>query len=162
MNMAIEIRDAVLYEAEHLSELAMRSKAYWGYSDAFLEKCRDELSVQPFDIEDSNFHYSVGILKNEIVGFYAIERLSQSAFELDALFVEPKHIGAGIGSALMDHAKKRVMALGGQVLTIQSDPNAERFYRAAGGVLTGTRESGSIRGRYLPVFEILLNGENAA
>jgi hypothetical protein len=56
----------------------------------------------------------------------------------------------------MDHAKKRVMALGGQVLTIQSDPNAERFYCVAGGVLSGTRESGSIRGGYLPVFEINL------
>ena len=52
--MVIEIRDAVTNEAEHLSDIAMRSKAYWGYSDAFLEKCRDELSVQPFDIEDSN------------------------------------------------------------------------------------------------------------
>jgi hypothetical protein len=62
----------------------------------------------------------------------------------------------------MDHAKKRVVELCGHVLTIQSDPNAERFYRAAGGVFTGTRESGSIRGRYLPVFEILLNGENVA
>ena len=158
--MVIEIRDAVPYEAEHLSDIAMRSKAYWGYSDTFLEKCRDELSVQPFDIEDSNFEYSVGILKNEIVGFYAIERLSPSVFELDALFVEPKRIGTGIGRALMDHAKKRVLALGGQVLTIQSDPNAERFYRATGGVLTGTRESGSIRGRYLPVFEIRLIGNN--
>lgn len=152
----IEIRNAVPNEAEHLSNIAMRSKAYWGYSDAFLDRCREELSVQPFDIEDSNFQYSVGILKNEIAGFYAIKRVSQSAFELDALFVEPKHIGTGIGRALMDHAKKRVLGLGGQVLTIQSDPNAESFYRAAGGILTGTRESGSIRGRYLPVFEILL------
>lgn len=157
--MIVKIRDAVPYEAKHLSDIAMRSKAYWGYSNAFLEKCRDELSVQPFDIENNNFQYSVGLLKNTIVGFYAIERLSQSAFELNALFVEPKYIGTGIGRALMDHAKKRVIASGGQVLTIQSDPNAERFYRAAGGVLTGTRESGSIRGRYLPVFEILLNGE---
>jgi len=114
--MVIEIRDAVPNEAEHLSGIAMRSKAYWGYSDAFLEKCRDELSVQPFDIEDSNFYYSVGRLRNEIVGFYAIERLSLSAFELDALFVEPKHIGTGIGRTLMDHAKKRVLASGGSGL----------------------------------------------
>jgi len=67
--MVIKIRDAVPNEAEHLSDIAMRSKAYWGYSDAFLEKCRDELSVQPFDIEDRNFQYSVGLLKSEIVGF---------------------------------------------------------------------------------------------
>ena len=157
--MVLEIRDAVPNEAENLSDIAMRSKAYWGYSDTFLEKCRDELSVQPFDIEDSNYQYSVGLLKNEIIGFYAIKRLSQSKFELDAMFVEPEHIGTGVGRALMDHAKKRVLASGGQVLTIQSDPNAEKFSRSAGGVLTGTRESGSIRGRYLPVIEIKLVGD---
>ena len=61
--MAIAIRGAVPYEADQLSDIAMRSKEYWGYSDVFLEKCRDELSVQPFDIEDSNFTYSVGLLK---------------------------------------------------------------------------------------------------
>jgi GNAT superfamily N-acetyltransferase len=140
--------------------LAMRSKAYWGYSDTFMEKCRAELSVQASDIEDSDFQYSVGELKNKIVGFYAIKRLSPSEFELTALFVESDHIGAGVGRALIGHAKKRAVGLGGHVLTIQSDPNADEFYRAAGGVLTGTRESGSIRGRYLPVFKIMLTAEN--
>lgn len=46
--------------------------------------------------------------------------------------------------------------LGATKLIIQGDPNAERFYLAAGAVLTGTRESGSIPGRYLPTFAINL------
>ena len=144
-------------EATLLSDLAMRSKAYWGYSNEFMEKCRDELSVQAFDIENRNFQYLVGELNNEIVGFYALERLSQLELELEALFVEPKEIGAGIGGALIRHAKKRAAGLGGQVLKIQGDPHAEKFYRAAGGVLTGTQESASIGGRYLPMFEINLS-----
>jgi hypothetical protein len=44
--------------------------------------------------------------------------------------------------------------MGATKLIIQGDPNAERFYIAAGGVRTGTRESASIPGRFLPTFAI--------
>ena len=40
--MNIKIRNAVVSEAKLLSDLAMRSKAYWGYSKEFMEKCRAE------------------------------------------------------------------------------------------------------------------------
>ena len=37
---------------------------------------------------------------------------------------------------------------------IQGDPNASKFYEAAGARLVGTRESGSVPGRDLPLYEI--------
>ena len=154
--MSIKIRGAVSNEAALLSDLAMRSKAHWGYSSEFIQACRAELTVLPQNIESKEFQYVVGDLDGEVVGFYALKRISPSVFELEAMFVEPKHIGHGIGRALINHAKKRAIALGGLVLTIQSDPHAEIFYRAAGGILTGTQESGSIGGRYLSTFEIPL------
>ena len=154
--MIPKIRNAVKSEAKLLSDLAMRSKAYWGYSNEFMEKCRNELMVQPFDIENKNFQYLVAELNNEIVGFYALGRNSKLEFELEALFVAPNHIGVGIGQALISHAKIRAAELGGQILKIQGDPNAAGFYRAAGGVFVGTKESASIGGRYLPMFEITL------
>jgi hypothetical protein len=43
MIMNLVIREAVSSEAALLSALAMRSKAYWGYSSDFMEKCRAEL-----------------------------------------------------------------------------------------------------------------------
>lgn len=158
--MIIEIRDATQPEAKLLSDLAFRSKAYWGYSDEFMEQAREELSVSSANIGSKNFQYLVAELKNEIVGFYGLERLSQKEFELDALFVAPEHIGAGVGRTLMNHAINRATQLGAQILIIQSDPNAEKFYRAAGGVVTGTKESLSIPGRYLPMLEITLTGKN--
>ncbi len=158
--MTILIRNARPDEATTLNALAMRSKAYWGYSNEFMEACREELSVLPGAIESDKFHYAVAERRGEIVGYYALERLSASAFELEALFVEPAHIGSGVGWALITHAKRYAAGAGGRVLVIQGDPNAASFYRAAGGALTGSRESASIPGRFLPMFEIRLTSDN--
>ena len=38
-------------EAAILSDLALRSKSYWGYDADFLEACRDELGLQAEDFE---------------------------------------------------------------------------------------------------------------
>ncbi|MDJ0703904.1 MAG: GNAT family N-acetyltransferase [Leptolyngbyaceae cyanobacterium MO_188.B28] len=94
----------------------------------------------------------------EIVGFYGVERLSLLQFELEALFVEPVHMGLGIGRALMTHAKNFIAESGGSTLLIQGDPNAEGFYRALGAQLIGKKESASIPGRFLPMFLIEVSG----
>ena len=154
--MSYEVRAAIPAEADILSHLAMRSKAFWGYSQEFLDACEQELSVSPEDIEAETYHHEVAENAGNIFGFYALKRLSGNKYELEALFVEPDYIGTGIGRALMTHALKRVRLEGGASVIIQSDPYAVRFYKAAGGVLIGERESESIPGRYLPLYEIKL------
>ncbi len=151
-----KIRAARPDEAASLSLLAMRSKAYWGYSQDFLDACRTELSVLPAEIKAGEYQHAVAENDSGILGFYALKRLTGRKFELEALFVEPDHIGTGIGRALMSHAHESVDSQGGTAIIIQSDPHAARFYKAAGGVLIGEKESGSIPGRYLPVYEISL------
>jgi GNAT superfamily N-acetyltransferase len=91
---------------------------------------------------------------DSILGFHSVEALSESDWELDALFVEPEHIGTGIGRLLVQHALKIVSERGATRLIIQGDPNATEFYQALGARQIGTRESGSIPGRFLPLFEI--------
>jgi len=162
MNEVVQIRDAEPHEADVLSELAMCSKAYWGYSAEFMSACQNELSVSSDKLNNTKFHYRVAEVGGEIVGFYALEYLSESVFELEALFVEPQHIGSGIGKALINHAKEQAATLGGSTLIIQGDPHAGKFYRAAGGRLTGKQESASIPGRFLPTFSISLEGEDVA
>ena len=44
------IRSARPEEAETLSALALRSKAYWGYPADFMEACREELTLTPMTI----------------------------------------------------------------------------------------------------------------
>lgn len=155
------IRPARVSDAETLTALALRSKQHWGYSQAFMDKCRSELTVEPQRILSERFDMVVASINSSIVGYYSLEHLAGGNFELDALFVDPPHIGKGIGKRLIDHAMQRISQLGGTSFVVQGDPNAENFYVAAGGRKVATRESGSIPGRFLPVFEISVSGKNA-
>lgn len=150
------IRAACPEEAQELTSLACRSKAHWGYSPEFMEACRRELTVSPDRVESDRYRYFVAVDGNSTLGFYALERLSDGDCELDALFVEPAWIGSGVGRALIEHARRTATQIGATRLIIQGDPHAADFYLAAGGRQTGERESGSIPGRSLPVFEIPL------
>lgn len=139
-----------------LSALALRSKAHWGYPSEFIESCRKELFYSSEQFDSHKFSFVVAEIAGTVVGFYALEHIFTTEFELEALFVEPEFIGKGVGRVLMDHAKRTVTDLGGKSLVIQGDPHAARFYKMAGGVLAGERESDSIPGRFLPVFIVLL------
>ena len=156
MNITLEttIRKADHYEAEALTALALRSKAYWGYSQEFMAACRAELTYSQANI--CNNHFFVAENGNSIVGFYGLVRLSTAEIELEAMFVEPAFIGQGLGRTLIEHAKKSAANLGAVNMIVQSDPHATSFYLAAGGTLTGQTTSGSISGRYLPTFTIQL------
>ena len=148
------IREADAGEAGLLSELAMRSKAHWGYTQAFLDACRAELSVDASRIGSEDYRCFVAIDNDSIAGFYTVEDMSEGVWELGALFVDPAHIGTGIGRSLVRHALGLLSECDAVRLIIQGDPNAMDFYRAAGARQVGTRESGSVPGRHLPLFEI--------
>jgi len=152
------IRAARAGEAGLLSELALRSKAHWGYSPEFIEACRAELSYREEQLQSQHMRFFVLESAETIIGFYALALQSEKAVELEALFVEPRFIGKGFGRVLIEDAKSVAASLGATLLVIQGDPNAEHFYLAAGGVLSGTRESASIPGRFLPTFEVSLPG----
>jgi len=154
--MNIHIRKARTSETKLLTDLAMTSKSVWGYSEEFMQGCREELSVSHVKISNPKFHYYVAESINEVLGFYALEILDDSKIELEALFVYPQYIGKGIGKALMNHAKMLAIELDAKKMIIQGDPNAESFYLAAGAKRVGEKESGSIKGRFLPFYEILL------
>ena len=149
-----QIRQALPSEVEYLSELAFRSKSYWGYSDQFMQACRQELTVDEYYIEN-NPTFVIEAAGNT-VGFYALEHISASEVELSLLFVDPTFIGKGYGRKLMTHAQEKARRLGYGKMIIQGDPNAERFYRSAGGSVIGTRKSASILDRELPIFCINL------
>lgn len=148
------IREAYPDEAGLLSELALRSKAHWGYSQDFLDSCRSELAVDPDQIGSTDYQCFVAVNSNGALGFCTVINVSESVYELEALFVEPAYIGTGVGRSLFQHAVSLLSEKGAARLMIQGDPNASHFYNAAGARQAGYRESGSIPGRYLPLFEI--------
>lgn len=157
MTQVIQIRLVKTAERQQLNELALRSKAYWGYSQDFMDACRSELTITEANIVDPKLTYVLAELNGQIVGYYALEHTSKTEYELEALFVEPKYIGQGVGRKLINHAKERARNAGAKSITIQGDPNAKKFYLAAGAILIGERESESVAGRYLPEFSIDLD-----
>ncbi|MEM7355814.1 MAG: GNAT family N-acetyltransferase [Acidobacteriota bacterium] len=146
------IRRAKPEEAEQLSELAFRSKGYWGYSPEFMEACREELTLSPAYVRTASTY--AALMAERIVGFYALARMSDDEVELGFLFVEPEAIGQGFGRQLIEHAKSEARDSGYATMVIPGDPNAARFYEAAGGRLVGETPSGSIPGRMLPLLHI--------
>lgn len=156
MIIPVSFRDALPGDAAELSELAFCSKAHWGYPLEFMQACRWELTVNPESIADDGTQYVIAMIQQQLAGFYALENLADARIELGALFVDPKYIGKGIGKQLMDSAKTHAKALGAATMTIQGDPHALEFYRAAGASVIGEMESGSIPGRFLPLLEIPL------
>jgi predicted N-acetyltransferase YhbS len=158
----VSFRDALPTDAADLSELAFCSKAHWGYPAEFMQACRRELTVTSESIAGDEIQTVVAVIQQELAGFYSLEDLADTCIELGALFVEPKHIGQGIGRQLMARAKAHAIKLGAHTMTIQGDPHSLEFYRAAGASVIGEMESGSIPGRFLPLLEIPLVTDDRA
>ena len=162
MTSNLNIRRAQPHEYEQLSDIAFRSKAYWGYSAEFMQACRDELTYSPDALSNHPFFLATEIqeLNDEsTLGFYGLVQVSESTIELEALFLDPAHIGRGVGRVLYEHALIEAKKSGSRCLTIQSDPNAKAFYMKVGANLIDEKESGSIPGRFLPLFSVDLTVE---
>lgn len=154
MSKSPRIREASPQEASLLTRIALRSKAHWGYSRDFLDACRAELTVDASRVGTNNYQCFAAFDSDSILGFYTLAYVSAGTYELEALFVEPEYIGCGVGRLLIQHAIQRLSEHGAERLIIQGDPHATDFYVAAGARQVGTRESDSIPGRDLPLFEI--------
>ncbi|MFG1705652.1 hypothetical protein ACFLIM_20895 [Nonomuraea sp. M3C6] len=54
-----------------LSDLALAAKGFWGYDQAFIESCRDELAFGPDDI--ARRHFMVADLGGLVAGCYSVD-----------------------------------------------------------------------------------------
>jgi len=147
----IAIRTARPEEAADLTELCMRSKALWGYDAAFLEKCREQLTLTPDYIR----HHAVFVADEggAAVGVYALT--DEGTFvDLDFMFVEPHRTRAGIGLLMWRHLLDEARRFGRPHLKVVADPSAVPFYEAMGAVPAGAEPNALIPGRMLPVLEV--------
>ena len=149
------IRRARPDEAAALSELAMRSKAHWGYDAEFLAACRDDLALSREDIASSPV-YIVADGVDAPLGYYRLVIQGDGVAVLDALFVEPAAMGQGVGGRLWRHAVSTAARLGCSEMVWQSDPQAEGFYLAMGARRAGETESTVTPGRILPFMRFRL------
>ena len=149
----MKIRAARAGEAERLTALCCRSKAYWGYDAKFMAQAAAALTITEPMIAQGLFLVAEGA--NEfLLGVAAVSPLgAREKFELSFLFVEPSVIGTGVGRALFSSAVDLVGGKGGTTLTILADPFAAGFYRRLGAIQVGQAPSDAIPGRWIPLFE---------
>jgi GNAT superfamily N-acetyltransferase len=150
------VRRAQPGEAQKLTALLHRSKAHWGYDEAFMFQARQVMFVTEQDIRE-NWVY---VCENELgmaLGFYQLRSTqSRSSLYLEDLFIEPAAIGHGIGRRLFDHAAQMARSLGYCELSFEADPNAEGFYLKLDALRVGQTESRIVQGLFIPqmIFRI--------
>jgi GNAT superfamily N-acetyltransferase len=149
----IQLRDARQDELPALSELCLRSKAVWGYDDAFMIACRTELTLRPDDLWST--HLQVAMRYSTAVGLAQVKVTGTDA-ELLKLFVEPALLGSGVGRLLFEWATATARGLGAVRMNIEADPGAAAFYERMGARPAGLVPSQSIPGRMLPRMQIEL------
>ena len=142
------LRRAVAEDAAALTDIALKSKAYWGYDQAFMDACLDELTVteatmrlgETWLAEDSD---------GRIAGFFDL-RAENGIAEVYDLFVSPDRIGSGLGRLLWDKLEAIADDMKAETIGIDADPHAVDFYRHMGAKVIGESPSASIPGRMLP------------
>jgi len=139
-----------------LTVITQKSKAYWGYSEQQIKIWSDALTVTKTYLETTPV-YKLSI-DNQIVAYYSFVYEDEHTVKLDNLFVLPKYIGKGVGLFLMNDFLNRLKETNFKKVILHSEPNAEMFYAKFGFVKVGQLET-SIKDRFLPILELILNDE---
>ena len=129
-----EIRRATAADATALTEVAHAAKRHWGYPERWIEIWKDALTITPDYI--SMHEVYVAIVDCKIAGFFAVVGVDDKA-SLDHLWVSPEQIGTGLGKMLFTRAVGTAAATGAILMEIESDPNAEGFYKRMGSKRVG-------------------------
>jgi GNAT superfamily N-acetyltransferase len=154
----ILLRDARQSELPGLGELCLRSKAVWGYDDAFMTACRTELTLRPDELQST--HLQVAERDTTAVGLAQV-KVTDTDADLLKLFVEPALLRSGVGRLLFEWATVRARDLGAVRMTIEADPGAAAFYQRMGARHAGFAPSRLIPGRMLPLMQIELTASSA-
>lgn len=150
--MDANIRQAHTKEAAILSDIAFRSKAYWGYDPEYMKLAKRDLNISETNIVQ---HWVFVIeTENMIRGFYELRENSKHEAELFWLFVDPMSIGKGFGKPLMNHAIQLALKNDFSNIKIKSDPNAVGFYKGFGAEVVGESSSTVRPDMKLPVLSI--------
>lgn len=151
----VRIRAAAADEADALTDLILRSKRSNGYDDAFMDACRDELTVTPEALmERPHWIAEDGVL----LGCACLDVGERpGAAEVRTFFIDPRHQRKGVGRRLWRKIRDEARARGVEVLHLDADPFATPFYEKLGFRVVGETPSGSIPGRALPRMELRLD-----
>ena len=150
--MKVSVEPASKDDLSVFNEISFSSKSYWGYPEDWLNSWEEDLTVSEEDLNE-NTAFKL-LVDNKTAGFCVIKSNS-NYFEINHLWVVPKYIGWGYGKILLEESIKRSVKKPCKI-KVESDPNAEGFYKKYGFKTIDKIESYP-KGRYLPVMEKIVN-----
>ncbi len=139
-------------DLENLTDLGIRSKASWGYSNDQMAVFRAELTWSEGSLASRRV-YAIQNDELSLLGYYSLKPIDRTSVKLEHIFVDPEYFGLEIGRHLFDHARRTAACSGCLRMTILSDSNAAGFYDRVGCRKTEDMPS-SIPGRTLPVYTV--------
>ena len=141
---------ATISDAKTLTEIALKSKAFWGYSSELIESWRADLTVTSKTIQTCQVYKCM--VDKVVVGFYVLNTAKENLVKLEMLFVLPLFIGKGIGKKLLAHALNKVTISKVKRIELVADPNAIPFYKSQ-GFLVKEQIGSAILGRFLSLMQ---------
>jgi GNAT superfamily N-acetyltransferase len=106
---AISVRRARPHEGTRLTDLAVRAKSHWGYSEEFLESARADLTIDADTIRSARIY--VVERRSATIGFYGLLG-NPPRGRLEWMFLEPEAIGRGYGRWMWNDAVQRARTAG--------------------------------------------------
>jgi N-acetylglutamate synthase-like GNAT family acetyltransferase len=147
----MKIEEAKTFDVNELTELTIRSKSHWNYSKKQIEEWKDDLTITSDYINEKEVYKLID--NKSLIGYYSYFKLNEIDIKMENLFIEPKYIGQGYGKFLMSDFLQRIKEAGFKKVTLDADPNAEKFYSYIGFHIVGQLES-SVKDRFLPIMEM--------
>jgi N-acetylglutamate synthase-like GNAT family acetyltransferase len=133
------VRRARISERKALEDLQRRSSVHE-------PMYREQLLAHPDAIELPEDQITAGHVRvaeqdGVIAGFAVLLERAGDACELDGLFVEPQRMRTGIGSLLVQDAKRLARERGAARIDVVANQQALAFYRAVGFETTGAEQT---------------------
>jgi GNAT superfamily N-acetyltransferase len=148
--MPSRLRFARIGERADLEALQRRASLVWQEYRAALRAHPDAIAIPVAQLRDRCVR--VAERGGRVVGFVAVVAGRRGVAEVDGMFVEPRHMGRGVGRALMLDAIRLARRRGALVLEVTAGP-AEGFYAKLGFVTVRrakTRFGPAVRMRRAP------------
>lgn len=148
------IRRAEPVDASDLTRIALAAKRHWGYPLDWMERWIHILTFDAARVLAEEIW--LALVDDQPAAFYSLN-LEEGIWWLDNLWVLPDLMGKGLGRSLFVDALDKCRAHGADCLRIESDPNAEGFYKRMGAHRIGEyvyEMDGQTR--VLPLLEIKL------
>ncbi|WP_291633350.1 GNAT family N-acetyltransferase [Clostridium sp.] len=141
------IRQAKKWESKTLTNIAIKSEAYWGYDSDYMENFKSLYKVTE-EFISNNITYIIEE-NDSIIGFYGILR-DDKEISLEYLYVEPKSIGKGYGKLLWNHMVETCKNMHTNQVVLVTSPQAKEFYLKMGAIEAGEVDSIVIKNRRIP------------